>query len=103
MMWLNKNLSDICAFGTDGQAAMIEVIRQQCPFASHIMFFTLCRKNAKWKMHELHVPSGVAAEYFFGIFRGYEDTTFVAGLADVRTSVDFDDKHDALEEVWNKT
>ena len=54
-------------------------------------------------MRELHVPSGVAAEYFFGIFRGYEDTTFVAGLADVRTSVDFDDKLDVLEEVWNKT
>ena len=44
MMWLNKNLSDICAFGTDGQAALIEIIQQQCPFATHIMFLIFAER-----------------------------------------------------------
>ena len=102
LMGLNKNLSNICAFGTDGEAALIEAFQQQCPFATHLLCFTHCRENIKRKLRELHLPSSVSAEYLLDIFGGHKGTTFVEGLADAQSGTDFDDKLAALEEVWNK-
>jgi len=94
---LNKNLSNICAFGTDGETALIDAFQQQCKNAVHLTCFTHFRENIKRKLRELNVPSGVIQEYVFQIFGGQRGTTFVEGLADSTSEIDFDEKLASLE------
>ena len=98
---LNKNLSNIRAFGTDGETALIEAFQQQCRNAVHLTCFTHCRENIKRKLRELNVPSDAIKEYLFEIFGGQRDTTFVEGLADSTFDSDFDEKLAAIEITWN--
>ena len=102
---LNKSLSNICVFGTDGEIALIEAFQQQCKNAIHLTCFTHCRENIKRKLRELHVPTDIIKEYVFEIFGGQRGTTFVEGLVDATVDAtsgsDFDKKLAALEDTWN--
>lgn len=68
--------------------------------ATHLTCFTHCRGNIKRKLQGLAVPSEIISEYF-EIFGGQRGNTFVEGLADSSSDVDFDEKLSALEEIWN--
>ena len=59
---LNKSLSNICVFGTDGEIALIEAFQQQCKNAIHLTCFTHCRENIKRKLRELHVPTDILSK-----------------------------------------
>ena len=98
---LNKKLSIICAFGTDGETALIEAFHQQCRNAVHLTCFIHCRENIKRELCELNVPSDAIKEYLFDIFGGQRGTTFVEGLADSTSDSDFDEKLAAIEITWN--
>lgn len=90
LMGLNKNLSNIRAFGTDGEAALIEAFQQQCPLAAHLLWFNHCRENIKRRLRDLHIPSAIATEYLRDIFGGHKGPSYVEGLADVLSGTDFD-------------
>ena len=98
---LNKNLSNILSFGTDGESALIEAFKKQCPFAIHLTCFTHCRENVKRKLRELNMPSEPIKDYILEIFGGQNQTTFIEGLADANSERDFDEKLGVLEDVWN--
>ena len=99
---LNKNLTNILSFGTDGESALIEAFRKQCPFAIHLTCFTHCRENVKRKLRELNIPLEATKEYTSEIFGGQTGTTFIEGLADASSESDFDKKLEALEDVWER-
>ena len=101
LLGLNKNLSSIRAFGTDGETALIDAFSQQCQSAVHLTCFNHCRENIKRKLRELNVPPPVASECIFDIFGGQRGTTFVEGLADADSESDFDSKLAKFENVWN--
>ena len=50
LLGLNKNLTNIRAFGTDGEYALIEAFKQQCPSAVHLLCFSHCKENIKRKL-----------------------------------------------------
>ena len=101
LLGLNKNPSNICAFGTDGEVALIDAFRQQCQSAVHLMCFNHCRENVKRKLRELNVPPLVASDYIFDIFGGQCGTTFVEGLVDTDSEGDFDRKLAEFKDIWN--
>ena len=101
LLGLNKNLANICAFGTDGEVALIEAFRQQCQSAVHLLCFNHCRENIKRKLRELNVPPLVASDYIFDIFGGQRGTTFVEGLVDAESECDFDKKLAEFKDTWN--
>lgn len=101
LLGLNKNLSKIRAFGTDGEEPLIEAFKQQCQFATHVTCFTHCRHNIKQKLRDLSIPKEIVSEYLFEIFGGQSGTTFVEGLADASSDDNLDEKFTLLEEPWN--
>lgn len=98
---LNKSLTAICSFGTDGEVPLIDAFKQQCPLATHLICFSHCRENIKRKLRDLSIPSSLINEYILEIFGGQSGTTFIEGLADAVSENDFDDKLTSLEDVWN--
>ena len=98
---LSKNLTNVLSFGTDGESALIEAFKKQCPFAIHLTCFTHCRENVKRKLRELNIPSEAIKEYISEIFGGQNGTTFIEGLADASSESEFDDKLGTLEDIWN--
>ena len=102
LMGLNKSLTSICSFGTDGEVPLIDAFKQQCPLATHLTCFSHCRDNVKRKLRDLSIPSSVINEYMLEIFGGQSGTTFIEGLADAVSEDDFDAKLMSLEDIWNE-
>ena len=98
---LNRKLANILVFRTDGECALIDAFHQQCPDAIHPTCFTHCRGNIKHKLHELGIPADVISNYLHDIFGIYQGDTFLEGLVDSPSAVEFEKNLDALHDVWN--
>ena len=88
-------------FGTDGECALIDAFHQQCPDAIHPTCFTHCRGNIKHKLHELGIPADVISNYLHDSFGMHQGDTFLEGLVDSPSAVEFEKNLDALHDVWN--
>ena len=83
-------------FRTDGECALIDAFHQQCPDAIHPTCFTHCRGNIKHKLHELGIPADVISNYLHDIFGIYQGDTFLEGLVDSPSAVEFEKNLDAF-------
>ena len=77
LVGLNKCFANILALGTDGECALIDAFRQQCPDAIHLTCFIHCRGNIKRKLHELGIPADIISSYLHDIFGHQQGSTFV--------------------------
>ena len=75
---LNKNLKNIMAFGTDGEEALIEAMKNVMSYAIHLRCFGHFH-NCKAKLKQFNVPDSVQLEFLNGIFGKRYDETFEKG------------------------
>ena len=76
---LNKNLKNIMAFGTDGEEALIEAMKNVMSYAIHLRCFGHFRDNCKAKLKQSNVPDSVQLEFLNDIFGKRYDETFEKG------------------------
>lgn len=76
---LNGNLSDVLAFGTDGEEPLIEGMRNTMRYAIHIRCFGHFRDNCKTKLRQSNVPDNVQQTFLDDIFGKRHGETFKKG------------------------
>ena len=96
---LRPSLSQLCAFGTDGEDALYQAFSAQFKEATHLRCFLHFRDNCKAKLHEVGVGNSVLIDILQDIFgsmiKGKE------GLVDSTDDVAFNSALQGLEEKWN--
>ena len=98
----NKSLRTVLAFGTDGDKNLMDAFGHNFPHAIQLRCFLRFKKNVEEKLHELNIPRQVSRQFLDDIFGKQEGNVKVDGLVDSTSTVDFDEKLTALEEVWNE-
>ena len=98
---LRPKLSHIQAVGTDGEKALIDAIEKCFPHASQLRCFRHLQQNVEMYLRDKQFPQSAITEYTREIF-GYVDSesTVHEGLVDSFTSLDFDERLQALQLQW---
>lgn len=98
LVCLKPSLSQLQAFGTDGEECLYTAFSTQFPNARHLRCFLHFRDNCKAKLHELKAPNHVAIiiiQDIFGSFlKGKE------GLVDANDVYDLHCKLQSLKTAW---
>ena len=76
---LNKNLKNVLAFGTDGEKALVEAMKNYMNYAIHLRCFGHFRDNCKAKLRQSNVPESVQLAFLSDIFGKRYDETLEKG------------------------
>ena len=101
LLSLRPELTNIKAFGTDGENALINALKVSFPNATHLRCTNHLRDNIKRKLRELGVPQHVGKEFLGDIFGVNIGQHFEGGLADSGDSMVFQASLVSLERKWN--
>ena len=99
---LLPSLSNIQAFGTDGELALVAGFRNAFPNAIHLRCFKHCRDNCEAKLKELNLNDSARQEIIADIFGTECSTQIQLGLVDAVSEQDYDTKFGALKQRWNE-
>ena len=97
---MNKALANICAFGTDGEVALSNVLAHELKSAIHLLCFNHIRPNLKEELHSLAISTEVQSEILSDIFGKRIDSMHLTGLVDCRTEEDFEISLTTLIQKW---
>lgn len=64
LIGLQHDLVNLQAFGTDGEAALVNALSVSFPKACHVRCFLHFKRNIEQKLKELNIPNSVAREAF---------------------------------------
>ena len=96
----SKKLREVCAFGTDGDQALVDAFAHNFPSAKHLRCFIHLRRNIAEKLKNRGIPSSTSDEFLADIFGKHTGTTYEEGLVDSKHESDFDIRFDRCREVW---
>lgn len=96
----NKKLRDICAFGTDGDQALIDAFTHNFPSAKQLRCFIHLKRNITEKLRERGIPSSVTEDFIADIFGKRAGSTYQEGLVDSANESDFNDRFERCKAVW---
>ena len=100
LIGLQPSLVDLRAFGTDGEAALVNALSVSFPKACHLRCFLHFKGNIEQKLKELRIPGDVARKFVEDIMG--KPLHFVLGLVDASDPAHLDELLSKLENVWNK-
>lgn len=100
LIGLQPSLVDLRAFGTDGEAALVNAFSVSFPKACHLRCFLHFKGNIEQKLKELKVPSDVARKFVEDIMG--KPSHFILGLVDANDPAHLDELLNKLEGVWNE-
>ena len=92
LVCLKPSLSQLQAFGTDGEESLYTAFSTQFPTARHLRCFLHFRDNCKAKLHEMKVPNHVMLIIIQDIFG-----SFIKGKEGLVDASDVDDLHCNLQ------
>lgn len=102
LIGIKQELSRILAYGTDGEAALVNPFKQQFCFAIHLRCFRHMRQDIQRKLNEMGFSANVVAEILSHIFCVKSGPTFFEGLVDCQSESEFEDKLELVETKWNQ-
>ena len=94
---LNKNLQNLCAFGTDGEKNLSDALARHFPFAAHVRCFRHLQRNVEDYLTEKKFPKAASTEYIQEIFGHRVCEIYYEGLVDLRTASEFHEKLTSLQ------
>ena len=98
---LNPQLTELKAFGTDGEPELIKAFHVCFPKAVHLRCTNHLRQNVKDKLRSLGVPQSVFSEFLSDVFGVQKGSNFEAGLVDADSEASFSTALDNLKHRWN--
>ena len=100
---LCPSLSNLLAFGTDGEETLVKAFSQQFPRAVHLRCFRHMKGNISRKLTvDLKLPESVAASFMVDIFGCKVGPTFHEGLVDSISEDDFFANLASVKDKWQK-
>ena len=96
----NKKLRNVCAFGTDGDPALIDAFTHNFPYAKQLRCFIHLKRNVTEKLKERGIPNDVADEFLADIFGKRVGNTYEEGLVDSCNESDFKVRLDRCKQLW---
>lgn len=97
LVGITPKLTNILAFGTDGEEAVVKAFKQQFLFAVHLRCSRHMKQDIQRKLSvDMGFPSDTIIAHTFGCKSG---PTFFEGL-DTNSEREFDSKLQSLEAVW---
>ena len=99
---LCPKLTNIKAFGTDGEQELYKAFKAQLPNSIHLRCFRHFRANLSAKLTKLCIPTSVAKEFLKDVFGQTTGDVHEAGLVDATSTEEFTTKLEAYREVWNE-
>ena len=98
----DRRLRNIMAFGTDGDASLIESLSHAFPFAVQLRCTIHFKRNLEEKLKSSGYPSIVITEFLEDIFGCHTGTKDVKGLIDTEGEGEFESFLCSCEEKWNE-
>ena len=98
---LNPRLTNLRAFGTDGEPELIKAFSVAFPKAVHLRCVNHLRQNFKDKLHALNIPKDLWKELLADIFGVKTGSHFEMGLIDVQSEKSFWEALGRLQGRWN--
>ena len=99
LLGLKPSLSNLCAFGTDGEKALFSAFQTVFSKAIHLRYFLHFRGNLDAKLKEYGIPQSLRIEFLRDVFGNPES------LEDGLVDIDDDDMYEAsvcsLKKLWN--
>ena len=103
MLKLEPKLSDVIAFGTDGEQAIVKAVRATFPERIiHLRCFIHMKDNIRRKLTELLLPELIREEIIRDIFGFHQGAISVKGILDASDSTDFDRRLLHLKIKWDE-
>ena len=99
LIGLEPNLANLQAFGTDGEAALVNALSMSFPKACHLRCFLHFKGNIERKLTEMRLPNDVVKEFMQDIMG--KPSHFQLGLVDANDSSHLDDLLNNFENIWN--
>lgn len=101
LVGLRPSLRNLTAFGTDGEAALVQACSSQFPSAVHLRCWLHFKDNLRNKLErDLRLPRNVAQEFIADVLG--VATTLERGLADAADEDAFAAQLISLREVWDE-
>ena len=102
LVGLNRDISHLVAFGTDGELALSEAFSCVFPNALHLSCTIHARRNIMDKLKDLKFSDSLSRSVLNDIFGNRSSDTYVEGLIDAVDGADFDNRFLRLETSWSK-
>ena len=90
---------DLCFFGTDGETALIDAMKESAPNAGNLRCFLHFQRNLCQKMKTLGIDSFAQKTILADVLGQRDGAVFEEGLVDSRDDL-FDVKLQSLEAAW---
>ena len=101
LIGINPKLTNVLAFGTDGEEAVVKAFKQQFPFAVHLRCSRHMKQDIQKKLSvDMGFPSDTVSKIIAHIFGQKSGPTFFEGLVDTNSEDEFDSKLQSLEPIW---
>ena len=100
LVCFEKLLKDICAFGTDGDPALIEAFSHAFPNAKQLRCFIHMKQNISSKLKDRGLPSSVIQEFICDIFGKRYVGTYEEGLVDSIDAIAFCSRVKNCKNIW---
>ena len=103
LLRLEPKLADIVAVGTDGKQAIVKAL--DAVFYSkiiHLRCFIHMKDNIRSKLVDFLYPKSIREEIIRDIFGQQQGTTYIKGLLDSTSSIDFDERISSLKPQWEE-
>ena len=101
LIGITPKLTNVLAFGTDGEEALVKAFKQQFPFAVHLRCSRHMKQDIQRKLSvDMGFPSDTVSKIIAHIFGQKSGPTFFEGLVDINSEDEFDSKLQSLEPIW---
>ena len=100
LVGLSRELG-IRAFGTDGEEALSDAFKHEFGFAQRLTSFIHVRRNLKDKLAQCNIPVDLSQKILDDVFGKKLGSVFVEGIVDASDDSDFQNKLDAVTQVWH--
>lgn len=101
LIGLRKGLQRVRAFGTDGEAALVDAFSHEFHYAIRLTCFIHFRRNIKKRLHDQGFPESEARVVLDDIFGCQQGHVFSEGLVDCKSEEEFSSKLSSLELRWD--
>ena len=101
LLGLRPSLQQLCAFGTDGEVALVDAFHSAFPNAIHLRCFLHFKDNLKHKLeHKMKIPRHVSNEFLFNVLGCVSSRE--KGLVNAEDEEIFTTQLESLREPWNE-
>ena len=101
LIGLKRDLEKLKAFGTDGEAALVDAFSHEFGFALHLSCAIHLRRNIKQQLHSQHFPEEHIKTTLEEIFGASKGLVHLDGLIDCKSCEEFDNKLALLKPIWD--